>query len=382
MKKQQSLWHSLESLPTLAAVLADWERALGGEFALARGFLQATTEQSMDYPCTRRSSCGCVHRVIPPGKRIGMVAVCDCGCEAIPLEPKDIVVFSLDVAKLGESARRALKFHSPASGASNGHCRRVGAAGDAQLPVYFFAPADEAALVKEVGNLVAAQVGPLVLLTPTATHHSTVVAAMQARHGCLVLALSRWLDVTAAGVLKLREPLDGVLAAFYRRLAEGTALSKTVERFDRNLAAVANQNQALRAAKGRLEEMHGEGLFAFASKIDHTTLEQFFAILASGDIAKASRQLDLSDSTLRSKIAGWKRRGKPYAALAEFVRWRKSIKGQAGKEFAKRLASGAERDTDYPALIRDAIGELESFNSDNWAEKCDNLDELLRSGLS
>ena len=202
--------------------------------------------------------------------------------------------------------------------------------------------------MNELESLVASQVGPFVLLTPTGTHHSTVVVAMQARHGCLVLALSRWLDVSGAGVLSLREPIDGVMTAFYRRLAEGSGLAKTVEGIHRSIQTVADANSELRASKARLEQMHGDGLFAFASKIDHTTLEQFFAILASGDVAKAARELDMKDSTLRSKIDGWKQRGKAYAALAEFVRWRKSIKGQAGKEFAKRLASGGERETDYP----------------------------------
>ena len=90
----------------------------------------------------------------------------------------------------------------------------------------------------------------------------------------------------------------------------------------------------------------------------------------------------MKDSSLRSVITRWKGRGKAYAALAEFLRWRKSIKGQAGQEFAKRLASGGERGTDYPALIRDVLGELESFNPDNWADRCDDLSKLLRDALA
>ena len=384
-----SLWRSLDAVPALAAVLNEWKRELGNDFARARPFLQATPEQSAEHPCMNQPDCGCVHRVAPPGRRTGLVAACECGCPVFSLEPKDVVVFALDVAKLGDTARRALTFGPPASSAGHGRCRRVGAAGAAQLPVFFCAPADDAALVRELDGLLAAKAGPFIVLTPTAAHHSPVVESMQGREAFLVLALSRWLALTGVGELTLLPPvegvraaIDGVLAAFYRKLAEPSAMAKTVERIDRNIEAVGKQNQELRAAKARLEAMQAEGLFAFASKIDRTTLDQFFAVLASGDVAKASRDLGMKDSSLRSIITRWKGRGKAYAALAEFLRWRKSIKGEAGKEFAKRLASGGERGTDYPALIRDVIGELESFNPDNWADRCDDLSKLLRDALA
>ena len=81
-----------------------------------------------------------------------------------------------------------------------------------------------------------------------------------------------------------------------------------------------------------LAQMHGEGMFAFARHIDREAREQFLAIMAGGDVAKAARDLDMRDSTLRSQLAKWPKRGKAYAALAEIIRWRKSIKGQAGMD--------------------------------------------------
>ena len=127
------------------------------------------------------------------------------------------------------------------------------------------------------------------------------------------------------------------------------------------LAEVRKEFHEMRRGKERLAQMHGEGLFAFARHIDREAREQFLAIMAGGDVAKAARDLDMKDSTLRSQLAKWPKRGKAYAALAEIVRWRKSIKGQAGMEFAKRVASGAERDVDFPALIRDVVAELEEI---------------------
>jgi hypothetical protein len=205
---------------------------------------------------------------------------------------------------------------------------------------------------------------------------------MQVRHGFLLLGLSRWLVISGAGAFALREPIDGVMAAFDQRLAFGPGLVKTVERIDRNMETVAKQKADLSAAKARIEQMHGDGLFAFASKIDREARDIFLAILASGDVAKASRDLVTSDSTLRSKVAAWRKRGKAYVALAEFVRWRKAIKGKAGVEFAKRLASGAERDVDFPSLICDAVEELEMLDPDNWEERCGNLADALRKAVS
>jgi hypothetical protein len=220
-------------------------------------------------------------------------------------------------------------------------------------------------------------------MSPTQTHCTARVAGVLRQNCCAYIPLSAALALGPRGKFVRTNPIDEILAEFDRALvARGTGLVKTVERIDRNVEAVAKKNEELREANKRLEAMQAEGLFGFAAKIDADTLRIFFTILTKGDIAKASRELDVKDSTLRSIIAGWKKRGKAYAALEEFVRWRKSIKGQAGVEFAKQLASGGERETDFPSLIRDVLEELETFNSDNWIEKVDDLAGLLRSALS
>ena len=78
----------------------------------------------------------------------------------------------------------------------------------------------------------------------------------------------------------------------------------------------------------------------------------------------------------------WPKRGKAYAALAEIIRWRKAIKGQAGMDLAKRVASGGERDVDFPALIRDVVTELEELDPENWEERCRSLADALRKAVS
>ncbi len=148
------------------------------------------------------------------------------------------------------------------------------------------------------------------------------------------------------------------------------------------LAEVRKEFREMRKGKECLAQMHGEGMFAFARHIDREAREEFLAIMAGGDVAKAARDLDMKDSTLRSQLAKWPKRGKAYAALAEIVRWRKSIRGQAGMEFAKRVASGAEWDVDFPALIRDVVAELEELAPEDWEERCGDLADTLRKVVS
>ena len=199
---------------------------------------------------------------------------------------------------------------------------------------------------------------------------------------CLFIPLSRCIALDSAGKLRATASIQSALDKFAAGLAQQKSIQPVLENIRREIASVRDDRRELSVAKKRLEQMQGEGLFGFVQKIDREARELFFAILAAGDTAKASRVLTMKDSTLRSKIAKWRKRGKAYAALAEFVRWRKSIRGQSGIDFAKRLASGGERETDYAALIRDIIEELEEFNSENWEDKCDSLANLLRGATS
>jgi hypothetical protein len=140
-------------------------------------------------------------------------------------------------------------------------------------------------------------------------------------------------------------------------------------------------NEALRRENAALAKMQADGLLTFVQKIDAESFQQGVTVLIHGDVAKAARALGLSDSTLRSKIARWPKQGKAYAALAEVVRWRKAIKGEAGAEIAKRVASGVEREVDYPALLRDVIEELGMLDPENWEERTASLAEALRKAV-
>jgi hypothetical protein len=237
-------------------------------------------------------------------------------------------------------------------------------------------------MLGNVSGLIQAQPEPFILLAASLRNKTVRVENLLQRQRSVFCPLANFMALDDKGKLEVTNSIQPMLDRFAARLADVSTIKPILEGIHREIKSVRDERQSLMSAKARLEQMHGEGLFGFVNKIDREARELFFAILAAGDTAKASRDLGMKDSTLRSKIAKWRKRGKPYVALAEFVRWRKSIKGQAGIDFAKRMASGADRETDYPALIRDIIMDLEEINADNCEEKCDKLANLLRQVTS
>lgn len=382
-RKPKGFWRALDLLAG-GAVMAEWTRELNGELERAQPFLRLSPVLATSHPCMNVLGCGEPHRAeeIEPGR---WEAVCspEASCPPFRLESKDLSVFGLDSGLLCSRVERALGL-GPASGRKPGQVRAepVGTYGAAGSLVYFMMPGDSARMMREVERLFGAQPDPFLVLTPTGVHCSPDVETMLRRQSCMHIALSSAVVLGRDGELITSGAVASLLAEFERRLAERPKLAPLLEGLHRKIDAGHAERAELRTAKARLEQMHGEGMFAFAKHIDREAREIFLAVMAGGDVAKAARELGMKDSTLRSKLEKWPKRGKAYAALAEIVRWRKSIKGEAGMEFARRVASGAERDVDFPALIRDVIAELEEMDPDNWEERCGNLADALRKAVS
>lgn len=383
----RGLWNALESMEVPAAVLAGWQRLIVGEFSLVRGFIQPTQELALCYPCLAEVPCGCCHEVVPIDE-VRWIARCTCDegdCAAPRLTPTDLIVYELDAARFGGAVARTLGFEAAEdTGAIPGVNKiwPVGIHAATRLPVYLAIAPSAQQLHLNLEMLAASRPGPFILLAPTTGNRLAMVNAFLTRQHCAFIPLEGFVALDGPGKFRVTASVQPILDQFAAGLAGPQTIAPMLDGIRREIASVRDDRRELRGAKARLEEMHGEGLFGFAKKIDREARDQFFAILIAGDTAKACRALGMKDSTLRSKIAKWRQRGKAYVALAEFLRWRKSINGEAGVEIAKRVASGAEREIDHAALLRDAIEELESFNPDNWDEKCADLAEALRTALS
>jgi hypothetical protein len=146
----------------------------------------------------------------------------------------------------------------------------------------------------------------------------------------------------------------------------------------KEIAAIRSDYHELRRTKEELAKMRAEGLFKFVEKIDPDSFRLLFAILLHGDVAKASRALGEKDSTVRTRLADWKRRGPAYRVLLELVRWRKAIGRKEPVQISEEILRGSAARGDFEGLISDVLDELLSFDQSNWESKCEELATLLR----
>src|SRR5205823_2197641 len=131
------------------------------------------------FPCPARPACGCRHEVQETD--FGLVAICMCGpgeCDSFRIEPKDVLVYSVNFASFGEAMRLALGF-SEANGSaySSPGLREIGLYAAVAAPVYL-SLARSGALLRETQKLVGLRDGPFLLLTPTGSAWAPEVEAM------------------------------------------------------------------------------------------------------------------------------------------------------------------------------------------------------------
>jgi len=92
--------------------------------------------------------------------------------------------------------------------------------------------------------------------------------------------------------------------------------------------------------------------------------------------------LNMSDPTLRSRMKEWKKRGGAYKILIELVRWRKKMGTKGTVPLDESIFKGTAASVDFPDLLSDVVEELGEMNPNNWADKADDLAELLRPYVS
>jgi hypothetical protein len=324
--------------------------------------------------------CGVPHRAeeIEPGR---WEAVCgpEVSCPPFRLEAKDLFLFGVDSGLLCSRIGRALGLE--AIGARKlGQVRAepVGTYGAAGSPVYLMLPGDSARMMREVERLFCAQHDPFLLLTPTGVHCTADVETMLRRQLCMHIALSSAVVLGRGGALTAAPAAGPLLAEFVRRQAERPKVAPLLEGLHRKIDAGHAERVELRDAKARLEQVVAEGLVKFLGRVDAQSLRVVYAVLAKGNIAKAARELEMKDSTLREFVTKWKGRGKDYAVLADLVRWHKDTKFTGTVPFNEAVFASGASDVDYGALIADVLDGLLMMTEGNWEDKREELAELLR----
>ena len=200
------------------------------------------------------------------------------------------------------------------------------------------------------------------------------------------------------GPSKIQHPAPNTAAdeAAKLKVGDGDHLSLTLTEFQKQLAVMSGEIRqgmsglhkkmdtvrddyaALRTAKARLEKMQAEKMFAFTHRIDPQSFRILCAVLAQGDVAKASRALNMEDSTLRKRMAGWPACGPAYKVLVDLVRWRKKMGRKGTVALNESITKGTAAPADYAGLLSDVMDELLAMNEGNWEQKAEELADLLR----
>jgi hypothetical protein len=133
------------------------------------------------------------------------------------------------------------------------------------------------------------------------------------------------------------------------------------------IAAVRSEFVELRTSKERLERMLAEGLFGFTQKVDARSFKVLCTILAEGDVAKASRALEVPDASLRTFLRRWRKMGREYLAMLDLVRWRKAVGRREVVALNENVLLERAPPVDYPGLLADVLDGLLSMTEENLA---------------
>lgn len=133
--------------------------------------------------------------------------------------------------------------------------------------------------------------------------------------------------------------------------------------------------------RGNYSEQMAGGLFAFTQKVDAHSFKVLCTILAEGDVAKASRTLRVPDGTLRTLMKRWGRMGREYRAMLELVRWRKAVGRKQTVPLNDNVLLGKAESVDYPGVIADVLEKVTEMTGENWREKAEELEEMLRAAM-
>ena len=381
-RKKGDFWGGLNGIGSDGTLMMEWERTFSASVDLIKPFLKLTGQAQEYIACPGSSNCGCAHYVSET-VRGELVATCQCSgeddwdCETYQLEPEDVLVHGLDWHLFGDEIREALVFAQPAGAAYvSRDLREIGTYAAVAAPVYLCL-AGERALLRELAKLQGLREGPFLVLTATGSTWSEEVEAIARPHGGGHMSLSSVLAPEGRG-FRVVGALQPMLGEFAKRLGSLRRAGETLVSIHREIAAVRQDYTELRTAKQRLEKMLAEGMFAFTRKIDAASFKVFCAILADGNVAKASRTLATSEDSIRGLVRRWANRGKEYETMVELVRWRKKVDGREKVPLNDAILHERAHAVNYPGLLSDVLDGLLSMNEENWDERCQELADLLR----
>lgn len=240
MKKKQKqrskptkLWQTLEAIPGLAAVKAEWQSLLNDEWAATARLLRAQPNLATSYPRLERSHAGLPLRVVDHGGG-RFVGVCDETGESVGLCRDDLVVYGLDHRKFSEIAAAAIDLSPAIVGAGKIHMPLIlgyTSAADAQIPVLFVSPRDSSEFYGDVTSWISEQSRLCVWLTATRRFWTPRVEHTIHSSQCGLFALQDLIEIDDVGNWTRRSTASQV-AGFGAKALASRSLSKRAQTGD------------------------------------------------------------------------------------------------------------------------------------------------------
>ena len=404
----RGLWRTLEffaeSNPP-AAVLAEWRQQAGNDFAFVQRYLGATTRLALDYPCVNDPGCRNRHELseLDDGRWLACVPAGRGPCRAVLLARDDLWIQELDVARFGGDAARALGFTpAPATKAvaTAPKAFRVGTFTETQSPVFLVLCPSQGQLLATLQGVAGSCGEPFIVVAPTAQVRSELAGSFLQRERCAFIALDSCLAPNGAG-FQLTNPVRPILDRFNVGLMTGRSLVKTVERIDRNIEAVAQNQYELRKENEELRQLNKDGYFNFAVRVKGEDFLAFAVIMALGNRKAAADHLKIPHRSFYDRVDQWSKRGKDYQLMLRYMEWRKRSSRHLKVDLNPSLQSGESGDQpenpetlgdvlteieaaggqSYPALLADLLQALERQNTGNWKTVRDELVTIIKEDL-
>jgi hypothetical protein len=246
----------------------------------------------------------------------GLVAVCTCGdgdCDTFRLEPEHTVIHALNRRVFGEAVARVLGllFAGPWQESPGNRAVEIGRHAPLHAPVNLYFPDSEAALLREVEDLIGASASPFLLLTPTSSFYSPQTDGALKRASCARLALSAALEVEVDGGFRLSESVEPFLTEWAERIARGRENGAALRGIQRELAALRKGLGSLPSAQEPPDEDVARRAFALVQKLDADrpikppTLLTVFRLYCMEEFSagQIARKLHCSKPTILRRLA-------------------------------------------------------------------------------
>jgi hypothetical protein len=377
-----TLWRGLETVGSrLTAVAASWQRHMGEDFQRVRtSLISHTGREASSVPS--RFICDCRLRVVKHAAD-DIVGISDCetvGCNDVTLTAAEIELLELKMTKLARAVSSALGCDLRQAETDIEGTQQIATYGEACLPVVFAVPRSQRECELLVRQLIWHYSGNFVVLVPSTRFIDGNAQSALRKVNAGIFALESFVTVTEDGSLRSNRTAAELFGSCGQvgSAPRDVGLVKTIEKIGRDIEAVARNTYELQTARARLEQMQGENLFRFVQKIDSDAFRIVCAILACGDVAKASRALEMKDSTVRDVIRSWERRGEPYRGLLRLVQWRKGSRIKGTVPFNDAMLHKKEESA-REAILADVLDGLMGMTEGNWEDVCEELKELLRN---